>query len=190
MGDPLGSHSVEGNPHCDIQWRRQYDCLVDEEIGLRNATSFEGVESLTQVSFAEDADINILMKRFGVVDGSLLNQAVDPKFFGDVSNVPDLRTVLDIARVAEHNFRMLPADLRSRFHNRADLLHEFVSNPDNLEESFKLGLLKRPVVESRRGSDPLPRRRRSDAEEDARGLAELRRRRGEGPPPGEDDLKS
>lgn len=167
------------------RWRNVMDIAENERIGLSCATSFIGVESQAQIQFAADADINVLVKRFGIEDGSISKPAaVDPRFYGDLSQVPDLRTVLDIARDAGERFMMLPAEVRLRFHNRPDLLHEFVSRPENLEESFKLGLLKRPVVEGRRDGDPLPRRRRSDSEADAQALADLRRRKADSRPEG------
>lgn len=165
------------------RWRNVMDDAENERIGLSCATSFVGVESMAQIQFAADADLNVLVKRFGIEDGAMATPvAVDPRFYGDVSQVPDLRAVLNIARDAGERFMSLPADVRARFHNRPDLLHEFVSKPENLEESFKLGLLKRPPVTSRRSDDPLPRRRRSDVEADAEALAQLRRRKVDGPP--------
>lgn len=122
-------------------WRHQYDLDRDEGEGDL-CVLISDVPSLTQQQFAQDADLNVLAKRFGVKDGSVLPAAVvDPRYYGDVSEIPDLRTALDRVRDASDRFAALPAQLRARFHNRPDLLHEFVSKPENAEEAVRLGLL-------------------------------------------------
>lgn len=144
-----------------VKWRHQYDAKVDEAIGKATETSFEGEESKTQQSFAKDADLNEIVRRYGIGVGDEMPIApVDPSFYGEVSAVNDLRTVLDVRRQAVAAFNALPPKLRERFHNDPAKLHEFVTNPDNLEESFNLGLLKRP--KDRRADAPKPQRRQSD----------------------------
>lgn len=126
-----------------FDWRRQYDVARDEAEGALAA--IECVEpTLTQQQFKDDADLNVLVKRFGLDKITLPSLAMDPKYYGDVSDVPDLRTVLDIANEARNRFMDLPAELRSRFHNSPAELWEFVNDPVNAEASVKLGLLHRP----------------------------------------------
>jgi hypothetical protein len=142
-----------------FKWRHQYDVEADER--EREVTRVGDMgESLTQQQFTKDADINEIVRRFGVFD---INQmppaAVDPSAYGDVPATVDLRTVLHIAHEAEVAFMSLPAPIRGRFENDPASFHEFVMEPSNREECEKLGLLVPRRKEDREGS---PRRRASD----------------------------
>lgn len=125
-----------------IQWRHQFDPPRDE-YECQQTDIHNDLPTMTKASFAKDADINVLMKRFGVTDGAIPPAVADPKYYGDFSDVPDFRTALDNIRNAQERFELLPADIRNRFANDPVNLFEFVSNPDNTEESVKLGLLKK-----------------------------------------------
>lgn len=100
--------------------------------------------SLTQQSFAEDADLNVLVKRFGIDKEALPPAVFDPDYYGDVGDVPDLRTALEIVRDAQARFDALPAKLRRRFENDPAKLWEFVHDPENADEAVRLGVLFRP----------------------------------------------
>lgn len=127
-----------------IKWRDQYDEKADKAASDHCASVPVG-ESLTQQQFAKDADLNELVRIYGGI-GRVPVTPLDPRKFGfvDMTGALDLRAILDIGREAVQHFESLPADLRARFHNRVDLLHDWVSDPRNTEECFKLGLLKRP----------------------------------------------
>lgn len=127
-----------------VFWRLQYDPKRDKEEGKRAAIDFTGQESLTQQSFTADSDLNVIVKRMGIRDGEMPPPVSDPRYYGDLTDVPDLRRCLDIGRNAVDRFMALPADLRSRFHNDPAILHRFVSDPRNLDECVRLGLLKDP----------------------------------------------
>lgn len=123
-------------------WRKQYDDDLDEFERL--ATDVQCNDpSLTQQQFATDADINVLVRRFGITDGAVPPVAVDPRFFADFSDAVDFREALDRSRVALDRFEALPADLRSRFGNDPVSLYSFVTDPENLEEAVRLGLLQK-----------------------------------------------
>lgn len=130
-------------PTSRFHWRHQYDPDRDELEGNLAATVNDD-EDLTQQSFKDDADINILARRFGLDKQPLPVEAVDPRYYGDLTDVPDLRTVLDIANDAKNKFMELPANLRARFYNQPALLWDFVNDPDNADECVRLGLLVRP----------------------------------------------
>lgn len=129
-----------------LVWRHQYDGVRDELEGDRTVIWCEDA-SLTNQQFVQDADINVLVKRFGLDKVAVPSLALDARYYGDVSEVPDLRTLLDIARDAENKFMELPADLRARFDNSPAQLWAFVNDPINEEASVKLGLLHRPPPE-------------------------------------------
>lgn len=124
-----------------FQWRHAYDPVADAREGAAAATSCED-ESLTQQQFAEDADINVLVKRFGLEKVTLPVEAIDPRYYGDFTDVPDLRTALDRVNEATNRFMDLPAQLRSKFDNNPAKLWHFVNDPDNGPEAVRLGLLK------------------------------------------------
>lgn len=127
-----------------VNWRHQYDQKRDELEGKKASTDFTGVESLTNQSFTDEVNLNTVVRRMGVKDYEEIPFAVpDPNFYGDLSEVPDLRTMLDRVRDANDRFMALPPELRLRFHNRPDYLHQFVMDPRNADECVRLGLLKR-----------------------------------------------
>jgi phage internal scaffolding protein len=126
-----------------IDWRHQYDAKRDKlESDRAGIGGFE--PSLTVQSPAEDCDLNVLVKRFGI-DVPLPPPAVfDPAYYGDVTDTPDLRTALDNIRLAQERFLALPARLRERFANSPAQLWDFVNDPENADEAVRLGLLTRP----------------------------------------------
>lgn len=94
--------------------------------------------SRTQQSQAEEADINVIVKRFGVT--GVLPQNVQVPLNVDFDATFDYRTALDLIREADQAFMKMPAEVRSRFENDAGLFVDFVSDPANIEEVRKLGL--------------------------------------------------
>lgn len=126
-------------------WRHQYDVESDERAG--EAASLLCLDdSLTQQSHAVDADINVLVARFGITDGAIAPALLDPRLFGDFSDVVEFRDSLDRIRDAEARFAALPAQLRNRFGNDPAALWQFVNDESNLEESISLGLLHREAA--------------------------------------------
>lgn len=123
-----------------IKYRIAGDREADEREGALAATECKD-ESLTQQQFAEDCDLNVLAFRFGLVGKPLPVEALDPSYYGDVSDVPDLRAALDLVNDAKNRFMDLPAKLRERFDNQPSKLWSFVNDPDNADEAVRLGLL-------------------------------------------------
>jgi len=105
---------VKVKPRFD--WRHQYDENRDQVEGDLAATANEG-EDLCQQQYAESADINVLVARFGLDKNAVPPMAQDPRFYGDFSDVPDLRTALDLVNDAKNKFMDLPPKLRARFNN-------------------------------------------------------------------------
>ena len=110
-----------------FDWRHEYDTERDQQEGDACRT-FNDQDSLTQQSFSIDADINVIVQRLGLDRQELPPAPIDPSYYGDVSNVPDLRAILDQANDARNRFMELPAKLRARFHNE----------PSNSGISFKI----------------------------------------------------
>ncbi|WNK13554.1 MAG: internal scaffolding protein [Microvirus sp.] len=102
-----------------------------------------GDVKITQDNFAQDCDLNYMMARFGVGTDKLPLPVVDPRFYGDVSNVPSLRAAMDIVHEAKERFAELPPDIRARFVNSPGVLWDFVNDPRNFDEAVKMGILAR-----------------------------------------------
>lgn len=104
---------------------------------------------------AADADINTIVRRFGLT-GELPDAVAAPSY-GDFSEVVDFHTAMIAVRKAEDSFLRMPADVRARFLNDPQLFVEFCSDEANREEMGKLGLLvpeavkAAPVVEPVKG---------------------------------------
>lgn len=125
-------------------FRDPFDADRNEE--ERELSAYRPVgPSLTKPEFAEQADINVLVSRFGLGNGTLPPPPNDPRYYGDVTLLPgSLREILDITRDAEAKFMALPPEVRRRFHNDAVEFLEFVNGEDNIEEARRLGLLAEP----------------------------------------------
>lgn len=100
--------------------------------------------SLARQSEAEDADINVIVKRFGLTGKLPAN--VRMPVYGDFTGVSDYREAMEAVRMADESFMRMPADVRLRFHNDPAEFVDFVGKEENREEAIKLGLVE-PKVE-------------------------------------------
>ena len=131
-----------------LSFRTQYDDARDaEERALSNFTP-EG-ESKTIQAGAEDADINVIIRRMGLM--GIMPDPLDLSFYQDASNLPDLRAVLEYGRDAEAAFLALPPDIRKRFHHSPAELWEFVLDENNREEAIRIGLIDKQAPEGSQG---------------------------------------
>lgn len=105
-----------------------------------------GGDSLTVQSMSEDADLNVLMRRYGVTGKFPDNRRVPQ--FGDFSGISDYQSALNAVLDAQEKFMEYPAELRARFSNSPQSFLEFCENPNNLEEMRKLGLALPAKVEN------------------------------------------
>lgn len=100
-------------------------------------------DSLTVQGPAQDADINVLVRRFGIDRGAMPVAPVDPSAYGDMTDIPDLGTALLRLKDARDRFAALPALMRRRFDNDPAELWDFVNDPQNAAEAVSMGLLQR-----------------------------------------------
>ncbi|WNK12800.1 MAG: internal scaffolding protein [Microvirus sp.] len=110
----------------------------------RDEASFESAlacqdPSRTVQDAAEDADINTIVRRFGLT-GELPDGVAAPNY-GDFTEVVDFHTAMIAVRKAEGTFMRMPAHVRARFENDPQLFLEFCSDERNRDEARKLGLL-------------------------------------------------
>lgn len=115
-------------------------------------------DSLTHQSFADECDINTIMRRFGVT--GQLPEAVRAPTYDDFTNVVDYHTACNAIAVAGEAFDQMPAEVRARFNNDPQKFLEFCSNEDNRPEAIKLGLVVPAVAslasQSMSASAPVP----------------------------------
>lgn len=132
-----------------------YDMKAEsDKVGLDCESAIDGADgklrvgdsapSLAKQSFAEECDINTIVRRFGLT-GQLPSDIRMP-LNGDFQDVPDFRTAMDMLVAARESFDAMPADVRARFHNDAAEFVDFCSDDKNRDEAIKLGLVERKAV--------------------------------------------
>lgn len=101
--------------------------------------------SLAQQQFAEEADINTIVRRFGLT-GELPQDLAVPES-GDFTQVVDFQSAMNIVRASEEAFMELPGEMRARFSNDPGKFLAFVHDENNRDEARKMGILRpEPVV--------------------------------------------
>lgn len=112
-----------------------YDAdAVSEETGTPTGPE----PSKTVQSEKDNADINVIVKRFGVT-GQLPTNVRVPRF-GDFDTVNDFQTAMNAVREAQTSFMAMPAAVRARFGNDPQAFLEFCGDEKNIDELRKLGL--------------------------------------------------
>lgn len=109
---------------------------------MQEASVRSGLEcrdaSRTLQSQAEEADINVLVRRFGVTGELPITKRMPS--YGDFTGTNDYRTAVEMVMQAEDAFMQVPAEIRARFHNDPGAFADFCENPQNLDELRKMGL--------------------------------------------------
>lgn len=111
-------------------------------------------ESRTIQSGKDDADINVIVRRFGITGG--LPVVSMPPSFVEFDGVFDFQNAMNMVIAAQKSFMELDADVRARFGNDPAKFVAFVEAKDdkgvrvNLDElrKMKLALPADPVVPS------------------------------------------
>jgi len=113
----------------------------------------------TVQSSAEEADINTIVRRFGLT--GQLPQNVRVPLQGDFTGAYDFHSAMQAIRQAEESFAAMPADVRKRFHNDAGEFTDFATELSadgkvlaNLDELRKLGLAV-PAKAPEKAPEPL-----------------------------------
>lgn len=103
-------------------------------------------ESMAKQSFAEECDINTIVRRFGIT-GELPTNIRMPTY-GDFTGVHDFKTAMDAIATANESFDALPAEVRARFNNDPAAFVDFCSDTRNRDEAKKLGLISADEVKA------------------------------------------
>ena len=118
-----------------------YDAdLASDESGL-----FCGDVSRAKQSFAEEVDINTIVRRFHLT-GELPSDVRVPQY-GDFEAVFDFHSAMNVVAEAREAFDRMPADVRARFHNEPQEFLTFVLDEQNRAEAVKLGVVVKPEAE-------------------------------------------
>ena len=112
--------------------------------------------SLTRQEFAEECDINTLMKRYdGHVIGGPGNMSPANMMYADFTQVPGtLMEYHEFMQMAEAEFMRLPAVVRKEFENDPQQFVEFASDPENLPQMVTWGLADPKKVEQKAPVEP------------------------------------
>lgn len=128
-----------------MEFRTGYNSKVDEvslATGVRcdvNPDTGEVLESMTQQQFRDEADINEIVRRFGLT-GQLPDNLSMP-VSGDFTGVSDFQSAMNLVLQAQEEFMKLPAPVRERFGNDPGKLMAFLDDASNRDEARNLGLL-------------------------------------------------
>lgn len=113
-------------------------------------------EGRTVQSDMEDADINVIVARFGIT-GKLPENFRLP-MLEDYDEIFDFHTAQQRIVDAETEFMKLPASIRKEFDHDPGQFFEFAINPDNIDVLREMGLAKakEPVSVPVPPVDPAP----------------------------------
>lgn len=95
--------------------------------------------SLARQEFAEECDINVIMRRYETT-GVLTHTTDREPMYLDLTEAPDLMGAMEIIKNADAAFMTLPAKVRREFDNDPVKFVEFGSLPENLDKMREWGL--------------------------------------------------
>lgn len=128
-------------------------------------------ESLTQQQFAEEADVNNVMRKYALT-GVLPHH--EGGLYADFSEAVEYKEAMNIVAHANEQFASLSAEVRKRFSNDPAEFLAFVQDPENADEMAKLGLMKEEAVK-RVKSERAPRKVEAEAKEEPKAPAEQKK---------------
>lgn len=112
----------------------------------------EGGESRTQQHFAEQCNINSILKKYQKTGVISHVKSVEARY-GDFSQMPDYCENLDKVAKAQQGFEQLPSAIRNHpgIKNSLGSFMEFMKDPQNADQLRKWGIFKEapkePTVE-------------------------------------------
>lgn len=94
--------------------------------------------SKTVQADAEDADINVIVARFGLT--GTMPQTVRLPEYSDYDGVFDFQSAMNVIKEAEANFMAMPWDVRRDFDNDPQKFLTFAADPANIDALRDYGL--------------------------------------------------
>lgn len=95
----------------------------------------------TKQEFAEECDLNVLMRRYEKT-GVLPTGKANPPRYVDAFDLPSFQESMQIVADAERAFMSLPSRVRGEFDNDPEKFVEFASNEANVDKLREWGLAK------------------------------------------------
>lgn len=95
--------------------------------------------SMTKQSFADECDINNIMKRY-IKDGVVNHLNTYQGNYGDFTGAVEYHEAMGIVARADQMFMTLPASIREKFGNDAGAFVEFATDPKNQDRLVEMGL--------------------------------------------------
>lgn len=109
--------------------------------------------TLTVQSDAVEADINYIVRQFGITHELPYGRQVPE--YADYTDIPnDYHAAQNFIKAADDTFMTMEASVRSQFNNDAGLFLDFINNPDNYDTAVSYGLVPARVQEQ--GAEPAP----------------------------------
>jgi hypothetical protein len=99
--------------------------------------------SMTRQEFADDCDINNLMKKYENQDiGAIMRKVGEPVYYDFQDYPPDMMSAMAVFKSAGEAFMTLPARVRREFDNDPAMFYDFASNPENISQMREWGLAR------------------------------------------------
>jgi phage internal scaffolding protein len=108
---------------------------------LRFDPNEEKSRSRAQQHFRDEVDVNNIIARYNKTGLLPLRRSTIGEFRDDLVNSLTYQEALDVVSKSEEKFAELPANIRSRFKNDPAQFLQFISDDNNAQEAYKLGLL-------------------------------------------------
>lgn len=105
--------------------------------------SFKNTKSKVQQNFKDEVDINNIIARAKKGQNPLFSQK--QPMYADLSDLPDYKEALNTVIKAEEAFSALPGKLKKHFEHNPKILVDYMSDPENFDESIELGLRAKPT---------------------------------------------
>jgi len=99
---------------------------------------------ITEQGHKDECDVNNIIKKYDAT-GLITHVATFEASYGDVGSI-DFKEALDMQISISEKFSELPSDIRKRFENSPYKYLAFLEKPENMEESYNLGLRIRPYT--------------------------------------------
>lgn len=109
------------------------------------AVVVNALPSMTIQSGKDEADINVLVRRFGLA--GIVTGIQRPPALEEFTDIFDFQSAMNLINQADRSFKAMSAETRSRFNNDPARFVAFCSDEKNLDEMRKMGLAVPKVVE-------------------------------------------
>lgn len=110
-----------------------------------------GDETIVQQNEKDNADINVIMRRFGATQTIPVELIRDSGVFDDFSGVVDFQEAMEAGARMKQAFDLLPAATRAELNNDPRELVAVLNDPAQVDRAVKLKL--RPEVEKSESQD-------------------------------------